>query len=62
VREVEHPVSFKCGTFGASSAQDRHLATGNFKGDTCYTMVYSQIGSASELGHDGLTGGTSSFQ
>jgi hypothetical protein len=42
VREVEHPVSFKCGTFAASSAQDRHLATGNFKGDTYNAMLYNQ--------------------
>lgn len=30
--EVEKPISFRCATFGASSLQDRHLATGNFTG------------------------------
>lgn len=32
VKEVEKPSSFKCGTFGASSLADRHLATGSFAG------------------------------
>lgn len=32
VKEVEKPSSFKCGTFGASSLADRHLATGSFDG------------------------------
>ncbi len=32
VSETEAPVRFKCGTFGASSLTDRHLATGNFEG------------------------------
>eukprot|EP00048_Salpingoeca_helianthica_P000847 m.44355 g.44355 ORF g.44355 m.44355 type:complete len:357 (-) comp10902_c0_seq1:169-1239(-) len=30
--EVEKPSGFKCGTFGASSMQTRHLATGDFSG------------------------------
>jgi len=32
VKEKEHKSSFKCGTFGASSLQTRHLATGDFGG------------------------------
>eukprot|EP00118_Oscarella_pearsei_P005405 m.24874 g.24874 ORF g.24874 m.24874 type:complete len:359 (+) comp28690_c0_seq3:30-1106(+) len=32
LKEVEKRTSFKCGTFGASSLQDRHLATGDFTG------------------------------
>jgi WD40 repeat protein len=32
VHECEKPAGFKCGTFGASTLQDRHLATGDFKG------------------------------
>lgn len=31
-KETEKPSAFKCGTFGASSLVDRHLATGNFAG------------------------------
>ncbi len=30
--DVEKPTPFKCGTFGASSLVDRHLASGNFAG------------------------------
>lgn len=30
--EVEKPLAFKCGTFGASDVVDRRLATGNFGG------------------------------
>lgn len=32
ITEVEKPSAFKCGTFGASSLVDRHMATGNFGG------------------------------
>lgn len=32
VTDVEKTKSFKCGTFGASSLQSRHLATGDFNG------------------------------
>ena len=31
-KEVEKKAAFKCGTFGASSLRERHLATGNFEG------------------------------
>ena len=30
--EREYPHPLKCGTFGASSLSQRHLATGNFEG------------------------------
>ena len=30
--QSEHSKAFKCGTFGASNIQQRHLATGNFDG------------------------------
>jgi len=30
--ELERPKAFKCGTFGASSIAERHLATGDFAG------------------------------
>ena len=30
--KVEKKASFKCGTFGATSLQQRHLATGDFEG------------------------------
>ena len=30
--QAEKPKAFKCGTFGASSLKDRHLATGDFDG------------------------------
>lgn len=30
--ETEQPKGFKCGTFGASSIEDRHLATGDYVG------------------------------
>jgi len=30
--EVEKPKGFKCATFGASSIEDRHLATGDYAG------------------------------
>ncbi|XP_064622862.1 dynein axonemal assembly factor 10-like [Lineus longissimus] len=33
VKEAEKQTSFKCGTFGASSLQQRYLATGDFKGN-----------------------------
>ncbi|XP_046402355.1 dynein axonemal assembly factor 10 isoform X2 [Ischnura elegans] len=32
IREVGKGKAFKCGTFGASSLKDRHLATGDFEG------------------------------
>lgn len=32
VSETEAPVRLKCGTFGASSLTERHLASGNFDG------------------------------
>jgi WD40 repeat protein len=31
--EVEKPKGFKCGTFGASAIEDRHLATGDYVGN-----------------------------
>ena len=31
-KELEKKAAFKCGTFGASSFRERHLATGNFEG------------------------------
>ncbi len=33
VAEVEKPHGFKCGTFGASSLEDRFLATGDYAGN-----------------------------
>ncbi|CAM4725011.1 unnamed protein product [Leuciscus chuanchicus] len=33
VKEIEKPKPIKCGTFGASSLQHRHLATGDFDGN-----------------------------
>lgn len=30
--KVEKNTAFKCGTFGASSLRQRHLATGDFEG------------------------------
>jgi hypothetical protein len=30
--QVEKPKGFKCGTFGASTLSERHLATGDFEG------------------------------
>merc|ERR1712243_148458 len=32
VSEIDSQHSFKCGTFGASTLEERHLATGDFKG------------------------------
>ena len=32
VKDTEKPVSFKCGTFGASALEERFLATGDFEG------------------------------
>lgn len=32
VKEIEKPKGFKCGTFGASSLEERHLATGDYAG------------------------------
>lgn len=32
IREEKKPKAFKCGTFGASSSNQRHLATGDFDG------------------------------
>lgn len=32
VSETEAPVRLKCGTFGASTLTERHLASGNFDG------------------------------
>ncbi|XP_067874987.1 dynein axonemal assembly factor 10-like isoform X2 [Heterodontus francisci] len=31
--QIEHPTAFRCGTFGATSLQQRHLATGDFDGN-----------------------------
>ncbi|TNN80949.1 WD repeat-containing protein 92 [Liparis tanakae] len=33
VKEVEKPKAIKCGTFGATSLQQRHIATGDFEGN-----------------------------
>ncbi|GAA6101635.1 dynein axonemal assembly factor 10 [Tachysurus ichikawai] len=33
VKEMENPKPIKCGTFGATSLQQRHLATGDFDGN-----------------------------
>ncbi|CAB1427422.1 unnamed protein product [Pleuronectes platessa] len=33
IREVEKPKPIKCATFGASSLQQRHIATGDFDGN-----------------------------
>ncbi|KAG7334362.1 hypothetical protein KOW79_002769 [Hemibagrus wyckioides] len=33
VKEIEKPKPIKCGTFGATSLQQRHLATGDFDGN-----------------------------
>ncbi|KAG8228608.1 hypothetical protein J437_LFUL009313 [Ladona fulva] len=48
VHEVEKGKAFKCGTFGASSLKERHLATGDFEGklqiwnlEDCSSPVYS---------------------
>ena len=30
--EVERPKAFKCGTFGATTLADRHIASGDFEG------------------------------
>lgn len=35
VKEVEKQQAIKCGSFGASSLVDRHLATGDFGGKLC---------------------------
>jgi WD repeat-containing protein 92 len=32
VKQIEKKTSFKCGSFGASSLRDRHLAVGDFSG------------------------------
>jgi WD repeat-containing protein 92 len=32
VHQIEKPSAIKCGTFGASMLEDRHLATGDFSG------------------------------
>uniref|UniRef100_I3IY44 Dynein axonemal assembly factor 10 n=5 Tax=Pseudocrenilabrinae TaxID=318546 RepID=I3IY44_ORENI len=33
IKEVEKPKAIKCGTFGATSLQQRHIATGDFDGN-----------------------------
>lgn len=46
--QVEKPKPLKCGTFGASSLQQRHIATGDFDGNLSiwyfsfwpYSLVY----------------------
>jgi hypothetical protein len=41
---VEKKASFKCGTFGASSLQQRHLATGDFEGKLMiWYMIFFNI-------------------
>lgn len=51
IKEFEKPKSLKCGTFGASSLQERNLATGDFDGnlqiwnlENCNKPVYSVKG------------------
>lgn len=46
-KEIEKPSGFRCATFGASSIRDRHLATGNFKGEP--SPHYEQSASAATL-------------
>ncbi|GAB1601483.1 WD repeat-containing protein 92-like [Argonauta hians] len=51
INEIEKPKSFRCCTFGASTIQERQLATGNFEGkldvwdfEHSATPVYSVLG------------------
>jgi hypothetical protein len=37
--QVEKPKGFKCGTFGASTLSERHLATGDFEGSLSIWFV-----------------------
>ena len=38
-RKHVKPYGFKCGSFGASTINKRHLATGDFKGNLCIWYV-----------------------
>lgn len=39
--QIEKPKGFKCGTFGASTLSERHLATGDFDGSLSIWFVSS---------------------
>lgn len=40
VKEIEKKAAFKCGTFGASTLRDSHLAVGDFAGRMMILYVY----------------------
>ena len=51
--QVEKRHAFKCGTFGASSLQSRHLATGDFNGYLqCFDLERTEIPVYSVKAHD----------
>lgn len=68
-KEVEKPQAIKCGTFGASSLVDRHLATGDFGGRLCIwdlerpeTALYNVQAHASIVNNvDGMGGPAKGF-
>ncbi|KAF4090007.1 hypothetical protein AMELA_G00044830 [Ameiurus melas] len=52
VKEIEKPKAFKCGTFGATSLQQRHLATGDFDGNLhVWNLEASEVPVYSVKGH-----------
>lgn len=52
VKEFEKSKAFKCGTFGASSLQQRYLATGDFEGKMCiWNLESPEIPVYSVKGH-----------
>jgi len=53
VKQVEKPKQFKCGTFGASSIEDRYLATGDFEGRVgIWDLERTEVPIWSTKGHD----------
>ncbi|KAJ3109336.1 hypothetical protein HK100_003312 [Physocladia obscura] len=53
VKEIEKPHAIKCGTFGASTLEERHLATGDFEGNlNVYDLERPDVPVFSTKAHD----------
>ncbi|KAJ3289480.1 WD repeat-containing protein 92 [Rhizoclosmatium sp. JEL0117] len=55
VKQTERKHAIKCGTFGASTLQQRHLATGDFEGNlTVYDLERPEVPVFSVKAHDSI--------
>jgi WD40 repeat protein len=58
IKEIEKKEPFKCGTFGASAMEDRHLATGDYKGRmSIWDLEEYELPVYSVKAHEGMCNG-----